>query len=333
MSTIAPTWNYDLIVIGGGSGGVRAARMAAARGVKVAMVESGAMGGTCVNVGCIPKKLYSYAAGYAEAFAEARGYGWQMPEHIALDWSALKAARATEIRRLNAIYEGLMGNAQVERLHGHGSLADAHTVVISQPGQADQRITAAHILIATGATPHWPDVVGAEHAVVSDDLFDLPTLPRRMALVGGGYIGCEMASIFHGLGVDVTLLYRGEQVLRGFDDEVRDFVAEEMRKAGVQVRVNIDVKRITLDAQTQERVLELTAETDMHDQIKAKLNKAAGWALLGKTNSQDIAMDAKGRTLQVCGAALPYLQRAMELDPLRAGVKKDIERLEARLKK
>ncbi len=258
MSTIAPTWNYDLIVIGGGSGGVRAARMAAARGVKVAMVESGAMGGTCVNVGCIPKKLYSYAAGYAEAFAEARGYGWQMPEHIALDWSALKAARATEIRRLNAIYEGLMGNAQVERLHGHGSLADAHTVVISQPGQADQRITAAHILIATGATPHWPDVVGAEHAVVSDDLFDLPTLPRRMALVGGGYIGCEMASIFHGLGVDVTLLYRGEQVLRGFDDEVRDFVAEEMRKAGVQVRVNIDVKRITLDAQTQERVLELT---------------------------------------------------------------------------
>ena len=241
-------WNFDVIVVGGGSGGVRAARMAAKRGARVAMVESGAMGGTCVNVGCIPKKLYSYAAGYHDAFAQARGYGWQVPDGIALDWSQLKAARAKEITRLNGIYEGLMTGAQVERLSGHGRLADAHTVVVSQEGVEVRRLTAAHILIATGGTPALPDVDGKEWAIVSDDVFDLPTLPRRMVVVGGGYIGCEMASIFHGLGVEVTLLYRGEQILRGFDDEVRAFVAEEMRKAGVDVRVNTDVARITADA-------------------------------------------------------------------------------------
>ena len=250
-------WNADLIVIGGGSGGVRAARMAAARGAKVVIVESGAMGGTCVNVGCIPKKLYSYAAGYHSAFAEARGYGWQMPEHIALDWNALKAARAKEISRLNSIYEGLVTGANAERVQGHASLVDAHTVAVAQAGQAPRQITAAHILIATGGKPAVPDVEGKQHAIVSDDVFDLPVLPRRLAVVGGGYIGCEMASIFHGLGVEVTLLYRGEQILRGFDDEVRDFTAEEMRKTGVAVRVNTDVERIALDAATGERVPQL----------------------------------------------------------------------------
>ena len=276
------SWDVDLIVIGGGSGGVRAARMAATRGAKVVMVESGAMGGTCVNVGCIPKKLYSYAAGYSEAFAEARGYGWQVPEGIALDWDALKTARATEITRLNGIYEGLMRGANVERINGHGRLVDAHTVAVSLDGQDVRQLTAAHILVATGGKPVLPDVAGKQHAIVSDDVFDLPTLPRHMVVVGGGYIGCEMASIFHGLGVQVSLLYRGAQILRGFDDEVRDFVAEEMRKAGVDVRVNTDVHSIALDASTGERVLQLNDGSSLRaDQVLYAAGRAPNVAGLG----------------------------------------------------
>ncbi|MFG5778908.1 glutathione-disulfide reductase [Comamonas sp. J-3] len=281
---MSPThsWNADLIVIGGGSGGVRAARMAAGRGAKVVLVESGAMGGTCVNVGCIPKKLYSYAAGYGEAFAEARGYGWQVPGDIQLDWGALKAARAKEITRLNGIYEGLMSGAKVERINGKGSLVDAHTVAVHLAGGEQRRITAAHILLATGGQPVLPDVPGKEHAIVSDQMFDLPQLPRRMAVVGGGYIGCEMASIFHGLGVEVTLLYRGEQILRGFDDEVRDFVATEMRKTGVQIQLHTDVKSISLDAASGERVLHLSDGRELRvDQVLYAAGRKPNVAGLG----------------------------------------------------
>ena len=257
------SFDYDLIVIGGGSGGVRAARMAAGRGAHVALIESGAMGGTCVNVGCIPKKLYSYGAGYAEAFVEARGYGWQVPDGLALDWQALKAARAQEISRLGGVYEGLMRSAQVDRLSGHGALVDANAVAVSAENTPTRQLTARHILIATGGRPWVPEVPGRQHVLVSDDLFDLPELPRRLVVVGGGYIACEMASIFHGLGVQVTLLYRGEQVLRGFDQEVRDFAAEEMRKAGVDIRVGTDVAEITLDAASGERVVHLTEGAEL----------------------------------------------------------------------
>ncbi len=247
--------DFDLFVIGGGSGGVRAARMAATRGVRVGMAESGRMGGTCVNVGCIPKKLYSYGAHYAEAFEEARGYGWQMAHAPALDWQVLKANRAKEITRLNGIYEGLMVNAGVQRLQGHGRIVDAHTVeVTGDDGQAT-RHTARHILIATGGTPFVPAIEGRELAVTSDDMFDLPVFPQRLVVVGGGYIGCEMASIFHGLGAQTTLLYRGEQILRGFDDEVRAFAADELRKAGVDVRVGCDVARIEAGTGDTRRVV------------------------------------------------------------------------------
>ena len=238
------THDFDLFVIGGGSGGVRAARMAATRGVRVGMVESGRMGGTCVNVGCIPKKLYSYAAHYAEAFVEARGFGWELAHAPSLDWPTLKANRAREIERLNGIYDGLMVNAGVQRLQGRGRIVDAHTVEVTAEDGTTTRHSARHILIATGGKPHVPGIEGRELVVTSDDMFDLSTLPRRLVVVGGGYIGCEMASIFHGLGAQTTLLYRGEQILRGFDDEVRNFTADEMRKAGVDVRVHCDVARI-----------------------------------------------------------------------------------------
>ena len=237
-------FDFGLFVIGGGSGGVRAARFAGQRGVRVALAESARMGGTCVNVGCIPKKLYSYAAEYAEGFADARGYGWRLAEPPTLDWEALKVNRAKAITHLNGIYEKLMVGAQVQRMQGHARLVDGHTVEVRHDDGRVTRHTAATILLATGGEPWVPEVPGREHVVTSNDIFDLPRFPGRLVVVGGGYIACEFASIFHGMGAEVTLLYRGAQILRGFDDEVRDFAAEEMRKAGVDIRVQADVDRI-----------------------------------------------------------------------------------------
>ena len=238
-----PEFDFDLFVIGGGSGGVRAARMAAQRGARVALAEAGALGGTCVNVGCIPKKLYSYAAHFAEAFEESHGFGWH-GEAPRFDWNTLKANRAKEITRLNGIYLNLLGGASVKVMAGWASLIDDHTVQFMHPGQSE-RFTAKHILIATGGKPSVPDFPGREFVVTSDDMFDLDPFPKRLLVVGGGYIACEFASIFNGLGADVTQLYRGEQVLRGFDEDVRNFVAAEMKKTGVDLRLHTDVKQIS----------------------------------------------------------------------------------------
>nr|WP_315206637.1 glutathione-disulfide reductase [uncultured Albidiferax sp.] len=232
------SFQFDLVVVGGGSGGVRAARMAAQRGARVALAEVGALGGTCVNVGCIPKKLYSFAAGYAEAFEEAAGFGWQVA-HPTFDWAKLKANRATEITRLNGIYRQLLVGAGVQLIPGWATLVDAHTVQVGE-----QSYTAENILLATGGTPTVPGIPGGEHAVVSDAMFDLDPFPKRLLVVGGGYIACEFASIFNGLGSQVTQVYRGTQVLRGFDDDVRHFLAQEVRKAGVDLRLGVDVASI-----------------------------------------------------------------------------------------
>jgi glutathione reductase (NADPH) len=225
----------DLFVIGGGSGGVRAARMAASRGARVALAEAGALGGTCVNVGCIPKKLYSYAAHYRESFEESHGYGWSGPAP-AFDWATLKRNRAIEIMRLNGVYEKLLVGAGVQLLRGRARLADAHTVEVGS-----ERVRAANILAATGGAPHRPEFPGQELALSSNEIFDLEPFPRRLLVIGGGYIACEFASIFNGLGSRVTQLYRGAQVLRGFDDDVRAFVAAEMAKKGVELRLNAQV--------------------------------------------------------------------------------------------
>ncbi len=248
-------FDFDFFVIGGGSGGVRAARMAAQRGVRVALAEAlgtDGLGGTCVNVGCIPKKLYSYAAHYAEAFEEARGYGWTLPQAPVLDWATLKANRAKEITRLNGVYANLLRGSGVTTLNGFAQLLDDHTVRLAtlnadgSPGH--QTFTAGHILIATGGTPHVPHFQGREHVITSNEVFDLPAFPQRLLIVGGGYIACEFASIFNGLGARVTQLYRGEQILRGFDDEVRHFVAAEMGKAGVDLRLEAGVVSIHREA-------------------------------------------------------------------------------------
>lgn len=244
------SFDFDALVIGGGSGGVRAARMAAQRGVRVALVEAlgtDGLGGTCVNVGCIPKKLYSYAAHYAEAFQESMGYGWEGPTP-SLNWATLKANRAKEITRLNGVYANLLRGSGVSVINGFAQLQDPHTVRVAtlnadgSPGH--QTLTAQRLLIATGGTPFVPHFLGHEHVITSNEVFDLDPFPQRLLVVGGGYIACEFASIFNGLGSRVTQLYRGEQILRGFDHEIRHFTAAEMIKHGLDLRLNAGVVSI-----------------------------------------------------------------------------------------
>ncbi|MCD6077895.1 MAG: glutathione-disulfide reductase [Ramlibacter sp.] len=235
-------FDCDLFVVGGGSGGVRAARMSAQRGARVVLAEAAALGGTCVNVGCIPKKLYSFAAHYAEDFRDAAGFGWDVGKPR-FDWQALKANRAGEIGRLNKVYADLLHGAGVQVVRGWATVVDAHTVQV-QTTAGMRRWRAKHILLATGGTPTVPDFPGRECVLTSDSMFDLDPFPHRLAVVGGGYIACEFASIFNGLGSHVTQIYRGEQVLRGFDHEVQDFLAQETRKNGVDLRVRTEVSAI-----------------------------------------------------------------------------------------
>ncbi len=238
-------FDTDLFVIGGGSGGVRAARMAAQRGARVTLAEAAGkagLGGTCVNVGCIPKKLYSYAAHYGHGFHEAAGFGWEMAP-ARFNWGTLKDNRRKEIARLNGVYEKMLLGNGVTVINGFARLVDAHAVEIKTEVGV-QRVTAKDILIAVGGWPHVPEFPGREHVITSNEIFDLEPFPQRLLVVGGGYIACEFASIFSGLGSQVTQLYRGAQVLRGFDDDIRNFVAAEMVKAGVDLRVNSDVAQI-----------------------------------------------------------------------------------------
>ena len=247
MNAAPLAFDTDLLVIGGGSGGVRAARMAAARGARVTLVEAGGtagLGGTCVNVGCIPKKLYSYAAHYAEAFEESHGFGWQGAAP-ALDWARLKANRRNELARLNGVYQTLLDGSGVKVIHGRARLLDASTVEIEMRGAgATRRLRARHILVATGGRPQVPDISGREHLLTSNEMFDLDPFPARLLVIGGGYIACEFASIFNGLGSRVTQLYRGPQLLRGFDDDVRRFLGAELAKKGVDLRFNARVDAI-----------------------------------------------------------------------------------------
>jgi glutathione reductase (NADPH) len=230
--------DFDLFVIGAGSGGVRAARMAAQRGARVAIAEDAPLGGTCVNLGCIPKKLYSFASHYAESFEESHGYGWSGAAPV-LDWSVLKANRAVEISRLNVIYGKLLTDAGATVIRGR-----AHVV---SPGEVEvdgKVYRAKNILVATGGRPTVPPLPGADLAITSNDIFDLPEFPQHLVVAGGGYIACEFASIFRGLGAQVTLLHRGDQVLRGFDPDIRNFVAAEMSKKGVAIRVASGIESI-----------------------------------------------------------------------------------------
>ena len=232
---MSESFDCDLFVIGGGSGGVRAARMAAQRGARVVLAEAAALGGTCVNVGCIPKKLYSHAAHFAHDFADARGFGWEVAPPR-LDWDLLKQRRAQEISRLNTVYDSLLRSPGVEIVRGWAQLTGPHEVAV-QLADSKRSWRARHILVATGGTPSIPAFPGREHVVSSDAMFDLAPFPKRLVVVGGGYIACEFASIFQGLGSQVSLVHRGEHLLRGFDVDVQAFLAQELRKSGLDLRL------------------------------------------------------------------------------------------------
>ncbi|MFK7912619.1 MAG: glutathione-disulfide reductase [Pseudomonadales bacterium] len=239
MASEPSSYDYDLLVLGAGSGGVRAARMSASYGARVGVIESTYLGGTCVNVGCVPKKLFVYGSHFAEEFHDAAAYGWQSTAP-SFDWPTLRDNKTREIERLNGIYRTLLDNAGVDIIWGKGTFKDAHTVQVGE-----QTLTAERILIATGGRPTVPEFPGSEHAITSDDAFYLEDFPGVAAVVGGGYIGVEFAGIFNGLGAETHLIYRRDLFLRGFDQDVREFVRDEIGQKGVNLKFNCNVDSIT----------------------------------------------------------------------------------------
>jgi glutathione reductase (NADPH) len=325
-------FDCDLLVIGAGSGGVRAGRFAAQRGARVIVVEGGALGGTCVNVGCIPKKLYSYAAHYAEAFEQSHGFGWEATTPR-FDWAVLKARRAAEIARLNGIYDGLLKSAGATLVRGWASVVDPHTVAVRPvAGGADPAVkhySAKHILLATGGQPQKVDGPGAEWALSSDDMFDLDPFPRRLVVVGGGYIACEFASIFNGLGAQVTLVHRGPRLLRGFDHEVADFVTAEMRKKGITVHLQSTIAGASRTGSVQTLRLnqpaaddvELEADAVLHATGRIARTRGLGLEALGIALNANgtVPVDAHFQTVVPSVHALGDLVGHMALTPIALG--------------
>lgn len=242
-------FDYDFFVIGGGSGGVRASRIAAGLGARVGLAEERYLGGTCVNVGCIPKKLFSYASHYAHDFEDARGYGWELQGEPKFHWSTLRDNKDREIQRLNAVYLGMLERAGVVVHQQRAVLMDKHTIAIG-----DRTVTAREILVATGGWPVIPDIEGKEHAITSNELFSLTTLPDSILIVGGGYIAVEFAGILAGLKVVTTLVHRGSSLLRGFDAEIAGAFALELQKYAA-LHLDTDVMKIHKAADGKLQVL------------------------------------------------------------------------------
>jgi len=268
-------YDFDLFVIGAGSGGVRAARIAAGHGARVGICERSRVGGTCVIRGCVPKKLLSYAAHFAEDFEDAAGFGWQVGE-VSFDWARLIAAKDREIDRLNKVYLGLLENSGVELLDGHGTLTGSHQV---QVGEAI--ISAEKILLAAGGRPWVPEFEGSEHVITSDEAFHLEALPPRVLVVGGGYIACEFASIFNGLGSEVRQVYRGDRVLRGFDMDVRETLGREMARKGVRFHFERTVTAVRRSGESYEVLLDdgERLETDCVMYATGRVPASAGLGL------------------------------------------------------
>lgn len=268
-------YDYDFFVIGAGSGGVRASRIAASLGARVGICEEDRVGGTCVIRGCVPKKLMVYAAEFEEHFRDAHSYGWTV-DHPTFDWATLIANKDKEIDRLNGIYKQILSTAGVELIEERGELIDAHTVRVG-----DRQITARYILIAVGGWPSLPEIPGKELAIRSNEAFHLPELPRRIAVYGGGYIAVEFAGIFHGLGAETTLVYRGDKLLRGFDDDVRESLTDALDKRGIRLKL-----------ETRIAALEKSDEG-----IRTRFDD-------GSTETYDQVMFATGRAPKVDGLGL-----------------------------
>lgn len=308
--------DYDLFVIGAGSGGVRAARMAAGFGARVAIAEDRYMGGTCVNVGCVPKKLYVYASEFGKAFTDAREFGWQSGERQ-FEWATLRDNKKAEISRLNKIYDNLLSGVDAEVIEGRASIVDANTVAVG-----DQHFTAKKILIATGGWPYIPEFPGSELAVSSNEIFDLDHFPERIAIVGGGYIAVEFAGIFNGLGARVTQLYRGPLFLRGFDADIRAHAAQEIRKSGVDLRFETNVESIEKTPEGLQLTLS-DGDTLSVDAVLYATGRKPNLQGLGLenvnvalTDSGSIAVDAQFQTSEPSIYALGDCTDTMELTPV-----------------
>ena len=309
-------YDYDLFVIGAGSGGVRAARMAAGFGARVAVAEDRYMGGTCVNVGCVPKKLYVYASEFSKSFSDARNYGWDSKKP-AFDWATLRDNKKAEISRLNGIYNRLLEGVKAEVIDGRARIVDAHAVAV-----ADRTFTAGKILIATGGWPHIPRFPGSELAVSSNEIFDLEQFPKRLVIVGGGYIAVEFAGIFNGLGSQVTQLYRGPLFLRGFDADIRAHAAREIAKTGVDLRFEVNVESIAQEAHGL--VLTLTDGSSIEaDTVLYATGRKANVEGLGLENVKvqvnefgHVVADAQYCTAEPTIFALGDVTGGMELTPV-----------------
>ena len=291
-------FDVDLFVIGGGSGGVRAARIAAQHGARVALAEEYRLGGTCVIRGCVPKKLLVYASRFHAEFEDAAGFGWTVP-HASFDWATLIANKDKEIARLETVYGLLLEKADVKVFKSRATLLDAHTVQLED----GQRVRAGYILVATGGTPSLGDPIpGIEHAISSNEAFHLAVLPRRIVIQGGGYIAAEFAGIFAGLGSHVTLVYRGENILRGFDDDVRQHVRVDMEKHGIRVLTGCKVAAIE-NAGTHFSVVLSSGNRVTADRVMFAVGRAPNVATLGLkeagvalANNGGVAVDEYSRT-------------------------------------
>ncbi|WP_340109149.1 glutathione-disulfide reductase [Pikeienuella sp. HZG-20] len=282
------SFDYDLFVIGGGSGGVRAARMAAGLGARVGIAEEFRFGGTCVIRGCVPKKLMVYASSFRDAFEDAAGFGWSVGE-TRFDWSRLIAAKDKEIARLEGLYAKNAAAAGAEVLHTRAEVAGAHDVRLVAEGRT---VSAKHILVATGGTPFVPDFPGAEHAITSNEIFNLPAAPERVLIVGGGFIACEFACILHGLGAKVTQVYRRDLILRGFDQDLRAHLSAEMSAKGIDIRYGRDV--VSIEGGAPHRVLFDDGASDTFDCVF--------YATGRKPNTEGLGLEAAGVALTESGA-------------------------------
>lgn len=272
-------YDFDLFVIGAGSGGVRASRMASGFGARVAVAEDTFLGGTCVNVGCVPKKLFVYGSHVPEEVEAAAGYGWSVakPE---FDWPTLRDNKTKEIQRLNGIYGNILANAGVELIEGRATIVDPNTVAVN-----GKQYTAERILIATGGQPKIPDIPGAEHIISSNEAFYLEEFPTRVMVLGGGYIAVEFAGIFNGLGADTELVYRGPLFLRGFDQEVREFTANEVAQKGVKLTFDTNIERVEKQANGELKVFLTDGSERVVDCVMAATGRAPKIEGLGLENT------------------------------------------------
>nr|WP_202410310.1 glutathione-disulfide reductase [Pseudomaricurvus sp. HS19] len=276
-----------MFVIGAGSGGVRASRMASQFGARVAVAEDTFMGGTCVNVGCVPKKLFVYGSHVSEELEAAAGYGWQV-NAAAFDWPTLRDNKTKEIQRLNGIYRNLLNNAGVEVIEGRATITGPHSLQVNGKSYSAERI-----LIATGGWPRMPEIPGAEHMISSNEAFYLETFPKQVLVLGGGYIAVEFAGIFHGLGAETELIYRGPMFLRGFDQDVREFTAKELAQKGVRLSFDLNITAVEKLANGRLRVSMTDGSEREVDCVMAAIGRAPKIAGLGLENT-GVTLDEAG---------------------------------------